>query len=138
MPSTRIGTPNGVKLKNWKPVGAAGGELALTTRFGAVATRVIMPLISAATLSGIISRLGAVPVFWAMRSTIGMKMATTPVELITAPSPATTSHQQDEQASLAAAGPGHQPVAEPLGDAGPHQPLADDEQQRRSARRWRR
>ena len=31
----------------------------LTTRFGAVATSVIMPLISAAKLSGIISRLGA-------------------------------------------------------------------------------
>ncbi len=49
-----------------------------------------MPLISAAKLKGIISWLGAVPVFWAMRSTIGMKIATTPVELMTAPSPATT------------------------------------------------
>ena len=89
-----------------------------------------MPLIRAATLSGIISRLGAVPVFWAIRSTIGMKIATTPVELITAAQARHDQHQQDEQARLAAAGPGHQPVAEPLRDAGPHQPLADDEQQR--------
>jgi hypothetical protein len=58
---------------------------------GAVATSVVMPLSSAATLSGIISRLGAVPVFCAIRSTIGMKIATTPVELMTDPSDPTTS-----------------------------------------------
>ena len=50
-----------------------------------------MPLISAAKLSGIISRLGAVPVLWEMRSTTGMKMAVTAVELIIEPSPQTTS-----------------------------------------------
>ena len=33
----------------------------MTTRFGAVATSVIMPLINAAMLRGIIKRLGAVP-----------------------------------------------------------------------------
>ena len=49
-----------------------------------------MPLIRAATESGIMSRLGAVPVLWAMRSVTGMKMATTPVELMNAPSVATT------------------------------------------------
>ena len=80
-----------MKLKNSKPAAPLRRSSASTTRLGAVATRVIMPLIRAATLSGIISRLGAVPVFWAIRSTIGMKIATTPVELITAPSPPTTS-----------------------------------------------
>src|SRR5262245_60104089 len=50
-----------------------------------------MPLISAATEIGIISRLGAVPVLRATRSATGMKMATTPVELMKAPSPATAA-----------------------------------------------
>ena len=49
-----------------------------------------MPLISAATESGIINWLGAMPVLWATRSATGMKMATTPVELMKAPSVATT------------------------------------------------
>ena len=48
-----------------------------------------MPLIRAATESGIMSWLGAKPVFWAMRSATGMKIAMTPVELMKAPSPAT-------------------------------------------------
>jgi hypothetical protein len=39
-----------------------------------------MPLISAAKLSGIISRLGAVPVLCAMRSATGIKMAVTAVD----------------------------------------------------------
>ena len=42
----------------------------------------------AATLSGIINWLGARPEVRQMRSTTGMKIATTAVELITAPSPA--------------------------------------------------
>ena len=42
-------------------------------------------------LIGIIRRLGGVPVLCAMRSATGMKMATTPVELITAPSTPTAS-----------------------------------------------
>ena len=50
-----------------------------------------MPLISAAKLSGIISRPGAMPVFWQMRRTTGRKIATTAVELMTAPSPATAA-----------------------------------------------
>ena len=64
---------------------------ALTTRLGAVATSVSIPLISAATLSGIISLPAGVPVFCEMRSTMGIKIATTPVELMTAPRPPTTS-----------------------------------------------
>ena len=56
-----------------------------------MATRVIMPLISAATESGIMSWLGAVPVLCATRSATGMKMATTPVELMKAPRPATAA-----------------------------------------------
>ena len=63
----------------------------MTTRFGAVATSVSMPLISAAKLSGIISRLGASPIFWQIRRTTGMKIATTAVELIIEPSPATAA-----------------------------------------------
>ena len=56
-----------------------------------MATSVSMPLVSAATLSGIIRRLGGVPVACAMRSVTGMKIATTPVELMTAPSAPTLS-----------------------------------------------
>ena len=58
---------------------------------GAVATSVSTPLISAAKLSGIINRLGAVRRFCEMRSTTGMKMATTAVELIREPRPPTAA-----------------------------------------------
>ena len=58
----------------------------LTTRLGAVPTRVIIPLISAATLIGIIRRLADIPLMCAMRSATGMKMAMTPVELMIDPS----------------------------------------------------
>src|SRR5690606_19864929 len=37
-------------------------------------------------------------------------------------------HQQDQQAYLAVAGAGHQPVAEAIGDTGAHQAIADNEQ----------
>ena len=57
--------------------------------FGGVATRVIMPLISPAKPSGIISREGEIFIRAETLSTTGIKMATTPVELINAPSPAT-------------------------------------------------
>ncbi|MCY1552613.1 hypothetical protein D9M68_890200 [compost metagenome] len=50
-----------------------------------------MPLISPAKDSGIISRRGDRCRRLAMLSTTGMKIATTPVELITEPSPATQS-----------------------------------------------
>ncbi len=50
-----------------------------------------MPLISAAKLSGIINRLGEVPMLCAIRSATGMKMAVTALELIVAPKPQTTS-----------------------------------------------
>jgi hypothetical protein len=56
-----------------------------------VATSVSIPLISAAKLRGIMSRLGAVPRFFEMRSTTGMKMATTAVELIKEPRPPTAA-----------------------------------------------
>lgn len=59
--------------------------------FGGVATRVSMPLISPANASGIISRRGETFMRAAMLSTTGMKIATTPVELITEPRPATAS-----------------------------------------------
>lgn len=80
-----------MKAKKEKPSNPARANSALMTRLGAVPIKVSMPLIRAATLSGIMSRLGAVPVLCAMRSAIGMKMATTPVELITEPRSATTS-----------------------------------------------
>lgn len=53
--------------------------------------QVIIPLISPAKLSGIISRDGEVFIRAETLSTTGMKMATTPVELINAPRPATVS-----------------------------------------------
>ncbi len=56
-----------------------------------MATRVSMPLIRPAKASGIIRRLAADCVRAAIPSTTGMKIATTPVELITEPSPATAS-----------------------------------------------
>ena len=102
----------------------------MTTRFGAVATSVIMPLISAAKLSGIISRLGAVPVLCAMRSATGMKIAVTAVELIVAPRPQTTSISRTSSRDFAAAGLRDQPVAEPPRHAGAHQAFADHEQRR--------
>ncbi len=54
-----------------------------------MATSVIMPLMSAATLSGIIRRPGESPLLWAIRKATGMKIATTAVELISEPSAAT-------------------------------------------------
>ena len=74
------------------------------------------------------SRLGAVPVFWAMRSATGMKIAMTPVELMKAPSPATATMSSDEQPGLTAASLLDKPVAEPLGYTRPHQAIADHEQ----------
>ncbi|MNJ74440.1 hypothetical protein D3C77_713750 [compost metagenome] len=50
-----------------------------------------MPLISPAKASGIIRRLGLMRSRAAMPMTIGMKIATTPVELITEPRVATAS-----------------------------------------------
>ncbi|MNO05999.1 hypothetical protein D3C81_2275950 [compost metagenome] len=50
-----------------------------------------MPLIKPAKLSGIISRDGEVCMRMETLNTTGIKIATTPVELIKAPSPATVS-----------------------------------------------
>ena len=50
-----------------------------------------MPLMSPAKLNGIISRDGEICILMQTLSTTGIKMATTPVELINAPSPATVS-----------------------------------------------
>ena len=89
MPSASSGSPNGVKLKKPNPCAPCRISSALTTRLGAVATSVSIPLISAAKLSGIISRFGAVPRFCERRSATGIKMATTAVELIREPRPPT-------------------------------------------------
>jgi hypothetical protein len=67
------GNPNGVKLKNVNPSDPWRTSSPWTTRFGAVAMRLSMPLIRAATESGIMSWLGAIPVFWAIRRVTGMK-----------------------------------------------------------------
>src|SRR5580704_4175272 len=90
MPRTRIGNPNGVKLKKRKPSMPWRSSSPLTTRLGAVATSVVMPLISAAMLSGIISRPAPMPAVCEMRNTTGIKMAVTAVELMVAPRPQTT------------------------------------------------
>jgi hypothetical protein len=88
-----------------------------------------MPLINAATLSGIISRLGAVPVLRQMRRTTGMKIATTAVEFINAPSH--HQHQQQHEEPCSAGSRRRvQPVAEPPGHACPHQTFTDYEQRR--------
>ena len=91
IPSASSGSPNGVKLKKLNPCAPCRISSAFTTRLGAVATSVSIPLISAAKLRGIISRLGAMPRFCEMRSTTGMKMATTAVELIKEPRPPTAA-----------------------------------------------
>ncbi|MNN09553.1 hypothetical protein D3C81_1224380 [compost metagenome] len=62
-----------------------------TTMFGGVATSVIMPLIKPAKLSGIINLPGGIFIRAATLSTTGIKIATTPVELIKAPRPATVT-----------------------------------------------
>ena len=87
----RIGIPNGVKLKKPNPSDPLRMSSLLTTRLGAVATRVIIPLINAAMEIGIISRLAAAPVLCETRRATGMKMATTPVELMKAPRVETTA-----------------------------------------------
>ena len=83
--------PIGVSSK--KPMGGRprSVRVALTTRLVGVAIRVIRPLISAATDSGIISRVRLKPVRSTRPRTTGMKMATMPVELMKAPIEATTS-----------------------------------------------
>ena len=91
MARTSTGRPNGVKLKKRNPSRSCRASSAFTTRLGAVATSVSMPLTNAATLSGIISRLGGVPVLPQIRRTTGMKIATTAVELMRAPSPPTAT-----------------------------------------------
>ena len=87
-----------------------------------------MPLMSAAKLSGIISRPGPTPVLFEMRNTTGMKMAVTAVELIVAPSAADDHHQKDDQPDFAASGFHDQPVAKLPRDACPYQAVANHEQ----------
>ena len=91
MPRISTTRPIGVTLKKLKPCSPSRSSSLLTTRLGGVATRVIIPLISPAKLSGIISREGEVFIRAETLRTTGMKMATTPVELINAPNPATVS-----------------------------------------------
>ena len=85
------GKPKGVKLKKPKPDAPCRTSSALTIRLGVVATSVSIPLSSAAKLSGIMSRPGAMRRLLEMRSTTGMKMATTAVELMIEPRPPTAA-----------------------------------------------
>ena len=55
MPRMSTGMPKGVKLKKLNPAKPWRTSSLLTTRLGAVATRVIMPLMSAAAERGIMS-----------------------------------------------------------------------------------
>ena len=89
MPRTRTTSPSGVTLKKLNPLSPSRNSSLLTTRLGGVATSVIMPLIRPAKLSGIIRREGEISMRMETLKTTGIKMATTPVELINAPSPAT-------------------------------------------------
>ena len=91
MPAPRMTVPNGVKLKKPKPAKPARCSAASATRFGAVPTSVSMPLINPAKLNGIISRPGDNFCRSATSRTTGMKIATTPVELISEPSNETAS-----------------------------------------------
>ena len=91
MPRMRIGIPKGVIEKKPKPSSPWRTSSLLTTRFGAVATSVIMPLMSAAKLRGIMSWPGELPVVNATRSATGMKIAVTAVELMSEPRPQTQS-----------------------------------------------
>ncbi|MNG88565.1 hypothetical protein D3C79_474100 [compost metagenome] len=101
MPSTSTTRPNGVKLKKLKPASPWRTSSLCTTTLGGVATRLSMPLIRPAKASGIIRRAGESCRRAAMLSTTGMKMATTPVELIIEPSPATaTISSTSRRASL--------------------------------------
>ena len=81
----------GVNEKKLKRMSALRANSELTTRFGAVAINVIIPLISPATLNGIINPRGEIFIFWQITNTTGIKIATTPVELIKEPSPATAN-----------------------------------------------
>ncbi|MNC13076.1 hypothetical protein D3C75_608080 [compost metagenome] len=81
----------GVKPKKPKPWMPWRISSLFTTMLGGVATSVIMPLMRPAKPSGIISRPAGIPIRFATLSTTGMKMATTPVLLITAPRVATAT-----------------------------------------------
>ena len=128
MPRTRTGRPNGVKLKKLKPSTPWRSSSLFTTRFGAVATSVIMPLMSAAKLSGIISRPGAdtgalrdAQHDWNEDRRNGRRTHRRAEA-------ADDHHQKDDQPDFAASGLRDQPVAEPPRDACPHQAVADHEQ----------
>ena len=81
--------PIGVKEKNSKDLCPACCNCAETTKLGAVDTNVNMPLIKPAKLNGIINLLVSAFILVAMLNTIGIKIATIPVELITDPNKAT-------------------------------------------------
>ena len=91
-----------------KPKGSrpAARRASFTIKLGGVAIRVNIPLSSAANASGIISRPGPMLSRPAMPSATGMKIATTPVELMKAPSPAIVNiSSTNNRVSLAPATP---------------------------------
>ena len=79
----------GVTSKNPKPSYPSFISAPFAIRLGEVATSVVMPLIIPANASGIISFEGGMPRRLQMLRVTGMKIATTPVVLITDPSRAT-------------------------------------------------
>jgi len=85
MATTSTAMPTGAKLKNPNPSKPEALSSSCTTIFGVVAMSVSMPLMSAAYDIGINMREEFSLVSAAMRNTIGIKMATTAVELITEP-----------------------------------------------------
>ncbi len=122
-----MGTPNEANDKKPNPSYPARSNCPCTIKLGGVAMSVNMPLMSAAMLSGIMSRPGGTLAWRAMRSTAGIKIATTPVELITMPRTATTSiNKTMSRFSLLPRGAPSRRRA--FRDAGADEPFSDDEQ----------
>ena len=88
MATINMDAPTKEKLKKPRGLYPAFTSSSLTTRFGGDAIKVNIPLISAAYDMGNRRRDVRAPVFWEMRRMIGIKIATTAVELMTLPSAA--------------------------------------------------
>jgi di/tricarboxylate transporter len=99
MLSTSTGAPNGVKLKKWKPVRPWRAISLLMTRFGAVAMSVSMPLVSAATESGIMAltagagSLAVLASLFAITTTLGLFISNTATAVLMAPVALAIAHE---------------------------------------------
>src|SRR6516165_4605285 len=118
--------PKGVQLK--KPNGARprARRVSSTIMFGDDAIRVIMPLISAATESGISIRFRLRPILLAIANTTGMNMATIAEELMNAPTGSRQHHDERYQARLVTAAGLHHRLTQTMCDTCRDQSFADD------------